>query len=161
MPDEHESAPSQNTPFVQAAPSGSAALQLSDVSLQDSAQSPSPSGPRQPLPRWTLQVPPKHWSMPVQNKPSVQGDPRGSGPRQFSFFSSHDSRQSPSPSGPTHGFPVWTPQSPPLQTSSPLHHLPSSQAVLFGSAAEQVSSDSLQDSVQLPSSSGPRHGSPA
>ena len=148
------------SPSVQAEPFGSAALQLSAPSLHDSAQLPSPSGPGQGSPVCTLQAPPPQESVPVQNRPSVQAEPFGSGAVQLSAPSLHDSAQLPSPSGPGQGFPVCTPQAPALQASVPVQKRPSVQADPFGSAAVQLSAPSLHDSAQLPSPSGPGHGSP-
>ena len=48
-----------------------------------------------------------------------------------------------------------------VQTSLSVQASPSSHALLFGSAALQLPSASLQDSPQLLSPSGPGHGLPA
>jgi hypothetical protein len=55
----------------QGLPFGSFAVQLSRVSLHDSAQFVSPSGPGHGLPEWTLHVPPPHVSVPLQKSPSL------------------------------------------------------------------------------------------
>jgi hypothetical protein len=102
------SAPSQNTPSLHALPSGSGALQRCVVSLHDSAQLPSPSGPGHGLPVCALHVPPWQKSAPVQKSPSSQVTPSGSGAVQLWAGSLHDSEQLPSPSGPGHGLPEWT-----------------------------------------------------
>src|SRR5690349_9849623 len=93
-----ESAPSQRRPSSQLEASGSAAVQLSAFSLQLSAQSRSPSGPGQGLPAWALQSPLLHWSAPLQNTPSSQAEPFGSGAVHLSLTSLQDSMQLPSPS---------------------------------------------------------------
>jgi len=91
----------------------------------------------------------------------VHADPFGSAARQLSAPSSQLSEQFPSPSGPLQGSPVWVEQVPPLQVSVPLQNNPSVHADPFGSAAKQLSAPSSQLSEQLPSLSGPEHGSPA
>ena len=48
-------------------------MQLSAASLQDSLQLPSPSDPGHGLPECTEQVPPLQVSVPLQNRPSLQG----------------------------------------------------------------------------------------
>jgi hypothetical protein len=50
---------------------------------------------------------------------------------------------------------------PPLHESTPLQLCPSLQNEPFGSCAEQLSADSLHDSLQLLSPSAPGHGLPA
>jgi len=59
----------EELPSLQAAPLGSLAEQLSRASLHDSAQLASPSGPGHGLPA-LVQAPLKHWSAPVQKRPS-------------------------------------------------------------------------------------------
>lgn len=103
VPALHVSAPLQNKPSLQAEPLGSAAVQLSEASLQDSAQFPSPSGPGHGFPVCTLQAPALHVSAPLQYRPSLQADPVGSAAVQLSDASLQDSAQFPSPSGPGHG----------------------------------------------------------
>ena len=53
-----------------------------------------------------LQLPPLQVSAPLQNSESLQALPFGSGARQLSFVSLHDSLQLPSPSGPGQGLPA-------------------------------------------------------
>lgn len=66
------SVPLQKSPSPQEDPLESGAVQLSEVSLQDSEQFASPSGPGHGFPAWTLQKPPLHVSVPLQNSPSSQ-----------------------------------------------------------------------------------------
>jgi hypothetical protein len=66
VPPVQVSVPLQNMESVQADPFVSAKVQLSAVSLQDSAQLPSPSGPGQGSPVWVEQVPPVQVSVPLQ-----------------------------------------------------------------------------------------------
>src|SRR5688572_12275747 len=160
VPDVQVSVPLQKRPSVQAEPLGSGARQLSAASLHDSAQLPSPSAPGQGSPVWVEQVPPPQVSVPLQKSPSAQTEPLGSGARQLSEASLHDSAQLPSPSAPGQGSPVWVEQVPPPQVSVPLQKSPSAQTEPLGSGARQLSEASLQDSEQLPSPSGPGHGLP-
>jgi hypothetical protein len=107
---------------AQAVPAGS--RQLSAFSLQMLAQSlPLLHG----LPACTPQFPPLQVSAPLQNWPSVQALPSGSGAVQESLPSLQDSEQSPSPSGGGQGLPAWIAQLPPLQVSAPLQKRPSLQ----------------------------------
>ena len=158
-PPVHVSPPLQKVKSSHEVPFGSDAVQLSAASLHDSAQLPSPSGPGHGLPPCT-HAPPLQTSAPLQNKPSLHAEPFGSGAAQFWPASLHDSAQLPSPSGPGHGLPVCTLQVPPPQVSVPLQNSPSVHALPFGSAKRQLSFVSLHDSLQLPSPSGPGHGSP-
>src|SRR5262245_59720420 len=98
--------PVQKSPSSQGEPFGSGAVQLSVVSLHDSLQLPSPSGPGHGFPGCTLQVPPLQVSAPLQKMPSLQGEPFGSAAVQVSVASLHDSLQLLSPSGPGQGSPV-------------------------------------------------------
>jgi hypothetical protein len=116
--------------------------------------------PVQGSPACTVHDPPLQVSAPSQKRPSLQADPLGSGAVQLLAASLQDSLQLPSPSGPGHGSPVCAEQLPPLQVSLPLQKRPSVQAEPLGSGAVQLSAASLQDSLQLPSPSGPGHGSP-
>jgi hypothetical protein len=156
-----ESVPLQNAPSLQGEPFGSGRLQVLVVSLHDSAQFASPSGPGHGLPLCAAQAPPLQVSTPVQNSPSVQGVPFGSAPVQVSPVSSHDSEQLSSPSGPRQGLPRWTEQLPALQVSEPLQNTPSPHVEPLGSVAVQLSAASLHDSAQLASPSGPGQGLPA
>src|SRR6185503_1684345 len=105
-------------------------------------------------------VPVEHVSVPLQNRPSVHADPFGSVALQLSADSSHDSAQFPSPSGPGHGSPACVEHVPVEHVSVPLQNRLSVQAEPSVSAARQLSDASLHDSEQLPSPSGPGHGSP-
>ena len=97
----------------------------------------------------------------MQNRPSSQLAPSESGAVQSSVGSLHDSEQLPSPSAPGHGSPVCVEQLPAAHVSVPLQNSPSSHAEPLTSFAVQSSADSLHDSAQSPSPSGPGHGLPA
>src|SRR5262245_51082074 len=71
------------------------------------------------------QTPPTHASPCVQASPSLQAEPSGSAAVQAPAASSHDSAQSPSPSGPGQGEPACTVQLPALHWSAPLQKTPS------------------------------------
>jgi hypothetical protein len=161
-PDEHVSLPLQNAPSLHAAPLGSEAVQLSDASLQDSAQFESPSGPGHGLPACPVHAPEAHVSAPLQNNPSLQAVPLGSVALQLSDVSLHDAAQFESVvvSG-RHGSPTCPVQAPLEQVSAPLQNKPSLHADPFVSAAVQLSEASLHDSEQFESPSGPGHGLPA
>src|SRR5690349_15110056 len=73
--------------------------------------------------------------------------------------SSHVSKVHTSPS--SHSVSTPPVQTPAVHFSPLVQASPSSQALLFGSSVVQLSAPSLQDSAQLPSPSGPGHGSPA
>jgi hypothetical protein len=109
------------------------------------------------------QAPPAQVSVPLQNKPSTQVEPFGSFKVQLSVASLHDSEQSASasPTFAAHGSPLCVEHAPPVHVSVPLQNSPSLHAKPFGSAARQLSADSLHDSEQSPSPSTPGHGSPA
>jgi hypothetical protein len=147
---------------LQLVPFGSAAVQLSDVSLHDAEQFPSAvlSG-RHGSPAWPVHAPPEHVSAPLQNRPSLHAEPFGSAAVQLSDVSLHVSEQFESPSAPGHGLPACVVHPPALHVSFPLQNRPSLHPVPFGSAAVQLSSDSLHDVAQFesPVVSG-RHGSP-
>jgi len=83
------------------------------------------------------QTPALHVSFVVQALPSSQAAPLESGPVQTSATSSQDSAQSPSPSGPGHGFPELM-HRPPLQASTPSQNSPLSQGVVSGSTVAFV-----------------------
>ena len=140
---------------VHAVPPGS--KQLFAPSLHVLAHS---GPPVQGSPACTAHEPPLQVSAPSQKRPSLQAEPLGSGAVQLLAASLQDSLQLPSPLGPGHGSPVCAEQLPPLQVSLPLQKRPSVQAEPLGSGAVQLSAASLQDSLQLPSPSGPGHGSP-
>ena len=161
-PDEQVSLPLQNAPSLHAAPLGSEAVQLSDASLQDSAQFESPSGPGQGLPACPVHAPEAHVSAPLQNNPSLQPVPLGSVALQLSDVSLHDAAQFESVvvSG-RHGSPTCPVQAPLEQVSAPLQNKPSLHPDPFVSAAVQLSEASLHDSEQFESPSGPGHGLPA
>lgn len=73
-PDWHVSPTLQKSPSLHAEPFGSGAVQESVVSLQLSAQLPSPSAPGHGLPALTLQTPEAlHLSVPSQKSPSLHG----------------------------------------------------------------------------------------
>src|SRR6185369_11375728 len=97
----------------------------------------------QVLPACTLQVPNMQWSAPLQKSPSSQTVPLGSTPVHVSPDSLHDSAQSPSPSGPRHGSPLWVTHAPPEQRSRPSQNRPSSQGLPSGSGDSQPSAVSL------------------
>jgi hypothetical protein len=147
-------------PAAHALPIGSGAVHELAVSSHDSAQFASPSGPGHGSPACTLQVPALHESAPVQNRPSSQAAPSGSGAVQLSAASLHDSAQLPSPSGPGQGSPACVLQEPELQVSAPLQNRPSLHALPSGSGALHRCVVSLHDSAQFPSPSGPGHGLP-
>src|SRR5262245_754981 len=75
------------------------------------------------------QTPELQTSVDVQVSPSLQDEPSGSAAVQLSAASSHDSAQSPSPSGPGQGEPACTVQLPDLHWSAPLQKNPSLHAV--------------------------------
>jgi hypothetical protein len=154
------SAPLQNRPSLHAAPFGSDAVHASAASLHVSLQSPSPSAPGHGLPAWVLQRPPLHWSAPLQNTPSLQGEPFGSGDEHASALSLQTSAQLPSPSAPGQGLPACTLQLPFAQKSAPLQNTPSLHGAPSGSLPVQPPAESLHDSAQFESPSGPGHGLP-
>jgi hypothetical protein len=100
------SVPLQNRPSLHAEPFGSAAVHESAASSHDSEQLPSPSAPGHGVPECTLQVPPEQESEPLQKIPSSHGAESASAAVHACAFSSQDSEQLSSPSGPGHGLPV-------------------------------------------------------
>ena len=133
----------------------SCALQSSAASLQDSAQSPSASGPEQGSPA-LAHVPAWHVSLPEQKSPSSRhAVPFGSCVVQLSASSLHASLQSasPSPMVAAHGSPDELPHPPAVHVSVPLQKALSSQAEPSGSAAVHMSAASSHDSLQSKSAS--------
>src|SRR4030095_11774068 len=106
-------------------------------------------GPGQGSPVCIAQAPALHVSVPLQNSPSLQTDPFGSGAVQVSVASLQDSLQLPSPSGPGQGSPLWLAQAPAAQVSVPLQKRPSLHADPFGSAAGQVSVGFVHGSLRF------------
>jgi hypothetical protein len=80
-----------------------------------------------------LHAPALHVSAPLQNWPSLQAEPFGSGAVQLFALSLQDSEQSASPSATGHPMPGWTLQEPALHVSEPLQKMPSLQGDPFGS----------------------------
>jgi hypothetical protein len=98
-------------------------------------------------------------SVPVQNKAVGASRAVGSAAVQSSADSLHDSEQFASPSGPARIAAMRRAAAAAAEVGAVAEDA-SSHAEPFASAAVQLSAASLHDSEQLPSPSGPGHGSP-